>query len=233
MYCDVIKYIQRQLYFMGAYEEESCSYWLDRVKQAAVAFDVGANVGLYSLLAASANPQCRVYAFEPTPALYKRFRANLDLNSFRNVILEEAAVGARSESGFLHWCTGQDNSNEDMNYVKSHAEAATYTVVVTVSVDDYCSQKEIDRINVLKLDIEGGEYDALLGATALLRRKAVDCILMETVDWSAARSHHSVPEVRRLLRELGYAIFALDQGTTYPVTENDLTVHDIVALPLP
>lgn len=63
MVCDLTKMLQRRLYFWGGYEEESCVHWIKLSREAKIIFDIGANVGLYSLFAASANLLSKVYAF--------------------------------------------------------------------------------------------------------------------------------------------------------------------------
>src|SRR5258708_2750333 len=55
--CDLTKWVQRHLYFFGEYEPENCRYWSRMAARADVIIDVGANVGIYSLTAAVANPK--------------------------------------------------------------------------------------------------------------------------------------------------------------------------------
>ena len=153
--CDISKLVQRHLYFYGAYEEESCGRWLRIAKQARTIFDVGANVGLYSLLAAAANPSAVIHAFEPTTEVFDRFVENLRLNDFSNIVANRVAVGQTSGKSFLHLCTGSDGSNEGMNYVSDATVSSSDTAVEVVSLDDYCHAQGIDSIDLLKLDIEG------------------------------------------------------------------------------
>lgn len=204
--CDISRFIQRQLYFFGAYEEQSCEYWMRLAKKAQTIFDIGANVGLYSLLAAATNPQATIHAFEPTTDLFDAFVENLRLNDFSNVVANKLAIGQASEKSFLHRCTGSDGRNEGMNYICRESEAASDTPVEVVSLDNYCRANQIDLIDLLKLDIEGGEFEALLGAERLLAEKAIACIFVELTEWAANRSGHSTREIKRLLLNAGYQI---------------------------
>ncbi len=70
---DRSRFLQRQLYYWGEYERESIAEWRHRSTTAKTIVDVGAHVGLYSLIAASANPRATVHAFEPTAELASRF----------------------------------------------------------------------------------------------------------------------------------------------------------------
>src|SRR4051794_10870809 len=79
--CDLQHLIQRQLYFWGTYEPEYCEQWIRLARQSKVIFDVGANVGIYSLLAAEANPAAEIHAFEPSVSMAKVLASNLRLNN--------------------------------------------------------------------------------------------------------------------------------------------------------
>lgn len=76
MNCDITQLVQRNLYFWGGCEEE---YWMRFARDCQVIFDVGANVGLYSLLASAVNPQSNIHAFEPTPEMADIFKDNIKL----------------------------------------------------------------------------------------------------------------------------------------------------------
>ena len=209
MRCDISKLVQRQIYFYGAYEEDTCQVWVKMAKTAQTIIDVGANVGLYSLLAAATSSHAAIHAFEPTSEVFDRFVENVRLNGFLNVVANRAGVGRASGKSFLHFCAGSDGSNEGMNYVSSESVSRSDTAVEVVSVDDYCRAREIDSIDLLKLDIEGGEYDALLGAERFLARKAINCIFVELTEWAANRNGHSTRDIKRLLSTAGYEIYQL------------------------
>src|SRR4029453_12669647 len=101
---------------------------------------------------------------------------------------------------------GSDGRNEGMNYICRESEAASDTPVEVVSLDNYCRANQIDLIDLLKLDIEGGEFEALLGAERLLAEKALACHFVELTEWAANRSGHSTREIKRLLLNAGYQI---------------------------
>ena len=205
--CDLTKFIQRQLYFYGSFEEQQCRYWMNLASKARIIFDIGANVGLYALLAAARNPNANIHAFEPTPELVDALAGNIRLNGITNVTVAPVAVGKVSGKGFLHYCAGSDGSNEGMNYITDQIVQDSDMPVETISLDDYCGQRQIRYVDLLKMDIEGGEFDALLGAQNLLRAQAIGCIFIELTEWVANRSGHSTSDVKRLLSEAGYRIY--------------------------
>jgi FkbM family methyltransferase len=214
MRCDISQLIQRHLYFWGGYEEEHCEQWMRLARHSRVIFDVGANVGIYSLLAARANPRASVHAFEPTPAVAELLTNNIELNGLRNIAVNRTGVGDRSGQATLRECRGSNGSNEGMNFVVREAadsESGDLSIPL-VSLDDYCQRRGIESVDLMKMDIEGGEYDALVGANRLLRAQAVGCIFLELSEWAAHRGGHSTAHIKSLLADLGYRLYELKAG---------------------
>lgn len=232
MNCDLTQFIQRHLYFYGSYEEQQCAYWLKRANTAQVVFDIGANVGLYSLLAAAENPNADIHAFEPTPELVGVLDGNIQLNGFQNISVNPVAVGKTSREGTLHRCTGSDGSNEGMNFVTAESTQDAGLPVKIITLDDYCRQHQIRHVDLAKMDIEGGEFEALLGAQELLRAHAIDCIFLEFSEWAANRSGHSTDAIKRLLLKYDYHIYRLGAGGLTTVQEGEThSSSNVIALP--
>jgi len=218
MRCDLTKFVQRHIYFFGHFEQADCANWMKAARYANTIFDVGANVGLYSLLAASVNPTATIYAFEPTASIQTEFETNLRLNTIQTVQIESFAVGATSASGFLHRSVGPTGDNEGTNYVTAGKLRDTDTEVRMVSLDDFCLQRGIEQIDLLKMDIEGGEYDALVGAQGLLGRKAVKCLFIELLERVAVpQGGHTTVEVKQILHNFGYTIYKVEHGKAVQV----------------
>lgn len=215
--CDLSRFIQRHLYFWGGYEEEISAHWLRLARESRIVFDVGANVGLYSLLAGWANPQSKVYAFEPTVELTAILQRNIELNGMQNISVEPVAVGGSERMGFLRLCAGSDGSNEGMNYLSTDKKGESDLPVAVVSLDSYCRSRNIEQIDLIKMDIEGGEYEALLGARQLLQRQAIGCIFIEMAEWAAQRSGHSTYAIKQLLVDAGYRLFRVGSQGLVPM----------------
>lgn len=118
-----------------------------------------------------------------------------------------------------------------MNFVlRNQSEDASETGAVCF--DSYCAHLGINHIDLLKIDIEGGEYDALLGARKLLADRSVGCIFMELTEWAARRSGHTTMEISNLLAEHGYRIFSVSKRAIQPVPEHLLaSVNEFVVFP--
>lgn len=222
--CHLNQMIQRQLYFWGSYEKECCALWIRLAGDAHTIFDIGANIGLYSLLAARTNPSAKIHAFEPTPAVVDLLKTNIALNGFSNITVNNCAIGRNRGNGLLRECRGMDNTNEGMNYVATSnlQTEPTDRAVDIVSLDDYAESNHITQIDLLKIDIEGGELDALMGARRLLESGSIKCLFIEFMEWAAKRSGHTTAEIRSLLDTAGYRLYTLRRGKMTEVTADKL-----------
>lgn len=227
--CDLTKWIQRHLYFFGEYESEACFEWAERARSADTIFDIGANVGVYSLFAAESNPNAHIYAFEPTPEVFSSLERNIAANQFANITVYRAAVGIHSGVTYLHRCGGIDGANEGMNYVSS--DRASLEQVETTTLDDFCANQRIRRIDLLKIDVEGGEFDVLRGARTLLQQQRIDCIFLELVEWTANRGGHSTNGIAELLRKFGYGLHKLVKKKLVPLQPNETSIESVIAFP--
>lgn len=213
MTCDLRGHVQRNLYFIGAYEQENCGQWLNLVTRAQVVFDVGANVGLYSLLAAVMNPRVTVHAFEPTPELHATLTGNAKLNGVEGRLTANlAGIGRKNGQAFINIERGRSGDNDGMNFVTGAAGATGSRPITLYSLDEYCAERGITRIDLMKMDVEGYEAEALLGAKQLLEKKAIRVLLLELLGWSAERAGHTEAEVLDLLWGAGYHLYEMRSG---------------------
>jgi FkbM family methyltransferase len=202
--CDLEELLQRQFYFFGTYfvERDLLSCWSSIASRATIIFDVGANAGIYSLAALAANPIAEVHAFEPTPEIAERLRETASLNRLTTLSVHEIAITERPGEASLIRFRGEHGSNEGMNYIRS-GEFAGSERVNTDSLDAFCAARGIERVDLVKMDIQGGEAAALRGAERLLRERRIDTIFME-LNWGEPGMHCPASESVKLLESFGY-----------------------------
>jgi FkbM family methyltransferase len=159
-------------------------------------YDIGANVGFFSLLASRlAGSGGIVYAFEPQPRNVRLLEFHRAANGITNLRILDAAVSARDGVAQFQSAKGPA--------MGSLAESGEYAVT-TVTVDSFASDHRPP--DVMKIDVEGAEVEVLTGATkTLLRHRPV--IILSTHGW---RLHQ---ESLALLASLGYEHEMLRDGT--------------------
>lgn len=218
--CDLTELLQRQFYFFGTYfvEEKNLDRWVKEAEQAKVVFDIGANLGIYSLAALASRPDAIVHAFEPTPEIARRLRETAALNSLDNLTVHQVAVSNRCGTAALHRLRGELGTNEGMNYIdtgKIADEGAPGENVQTVSLDEFCRQNGVGQIDLLKIDVQGHEFPVLQGAESLIRLGKIHTVFME-LNW-VGQGEADCPATQsiRLLEQAGFLFAAPEEGATW------------------
>lgn len=197
-------YITSRVWWMGTdgYEPETLEPFLRFVEHAEVVVDVGAYTGYYSLLAAAANPAARVFAFEPHARIAARLGHNLDLNPALNVTVLPWAVGARkSVASFYEGAPGLPLSS---SLSPSWAGLHRSRPVAVTDLDSFAAEWRLERVDVVKIDVESTEAEVIKGMTRLLGT-CRPVLFMEVLP-GESRSELSA-QLRRLDYELYYLTF--------------------------
>jgi FkbM family methyltransferase len=206
MPCDLSEMLQRQFYFFGTYllAEEMLHCWERQANGAKVIFDVGANAGIFSLAALAAQPDATVHAFEPTPEIAGRLRHTAVLNRLNRLHVHETAVSSENGHAALIRFRVELGANEGMNFITSATGGSGVELVSTVCLDRFCAEHAIEHIDLLKLDIQGHEHQALVGAAQMLSTGRVGTIFTE-LNWAQnAGTACPATESIRLLEQAGY-----------------------------
>jgi FkbM family methyltransferase len=200
------------LYFLGTYEKNEVKTVANLCKEGWVVWDCGIYLGYYTnLFARLVGASGKVIAFEPDPGNIERTKENLLRNSFSNVQFVNAAIGA--PVGEIDFVISHDtNSHIAGAYIgKDYQDYATrerrddWIRVCSMSLDEAYSSETIPKPNLIKIDIEGAEVDALPNAHRIateLRPLMILELHNPECDAAAWAFAHSV----------GYELQSLDTG---------------------
>lgn len=233
MECDISFVLQRQFYFFGTYylERANLDCWQTYSRNAKVIFDVGANLGIYSLTSAAISPKTKIFSFEPTPSLVEHLRQTIATNRLTQIEVIQNAVSRSSGTAALNFFGGTEAGNEGMNFVTQKARGPDAISIDTISLDDFCDQRGINQIDLLKIDIQGNEPAALEGACRLLNEQRIRCIFTE-LNWAIEPGKPCpATEMIDLLRAKGF-LFALPIQGAQPRPAGDWMrgLDDVVAV---
>jgi FkbM family methyltransferase len=185
--------------WLGSYELDKQRLFVEHVRRGDVIYDIGANVGVYTLLSSVlVGDAGHVYAFEPSPQNLDFLRAHVARNRLSNVTVIEQAVGAAVG-------TVKFTSNRGlMGRIDDHGDI---TVPVT-SIDAFVAAGHRPP-TLMKIDVEGAEADALIGAERTLRTHR-PTLFLATHSFLATHLHEVHGRCVRFLQEIGYRVEPVD-----------------------
>jgi FkbM family methyltransferase len=199
----------------GMFEGETVELFLKLLTPGMTVLDVGANVGIYTLLAAErVGPAGRVYAFEPTHHVAAKLRSNVRLNGFDNVDVNEMAVSDSCGEATLFYVE-DDGEN---NILAPEPGYDTSAKIPTITLDEFMALKGIDKVDVIKMDIEGAELMALRGASRLLVGDQCPVIFLEVNPRTLAFGKSRAADLVEFLQQHGYQVGRI---ATYGVNTHD------------
>jgi FkbM family methyltransferase len=163
--------------------------------------DMGAHVGYFSLLfSVLAGPAGQVHTIEPNPENLKKIRSMIEINKLQNIRVFPFA--ASDQAGEVQFVTERTGQMGHMATLSSENRASAVTVRA-VRMDDLAGDGGIDRIDLIKMDVEGAELKALTGMTGLIGR----CHPTIICEWHPAVAG---PDYQAIFDRLGYHCEALE-----------------------
>ena len=189
------------LFWLGGKDKWDVYHLRRILAPGSVFFDIGANFGYYALTIATAlDRQCQVHAFEPNPKTYSRLRQHIEWNDLNDVVhAHQLALSDREGTATL--IERADNSGAS----RLGDDAPGLPVQVTTT-DAFCRTHEVERVDALKIDVEGFEAKVLYGGRETLSQFK-PAIVIEFWTTGLGRAHSSVDEVAGALHDLGYRMF--------------------------
>jgi FkbM family methyltransferase len=175
--------------------------------------DLGANIGQFCLPLAAMG--CQVVAVEASPRNAQLLEASIARNQFHNLRLIHAAVSDRE--GTLEFCPAGP-----YGHVASSISNKPSVKVRAATVDQLLAEIGWDRVDYIKMDIEGSEIAALRGMAGLLSRKHAPLMVYEANGYTLSFYNHTVNELKAVTEEFGYPNYLIQQGRLTPVRPQDM-----------
>lgn len=198
--------LENQVFWKGldGWEGASMRLWMALSARSRVILDVGANTGLFSLVAKSIHPSAKVYSFEPVERIHKKLRRNIEANGF-DIVAEQLGVSNHTGTALIY------DLPEDHVYsvtVNKNLNPASHTVIPTsifvTTLDNYVRSNNLGPVELLKIDVETHEPEVLEGACKLIRESRPS-MLVEVLTTEAAS------RIMGILRDLNYVYFSIDE----------------------
>jgi len=205
----------------------------------AIVFDIGANIGSMAFKFAQLAQKGCVYAFEPTNYAFNKFKINLALNPDLSSRIVPLQLFVSEHSEIKHKIKAYSSWRIDGKYTNAHplhggiikpAES-----VVAVTIDDFCREREITRIDLIKIDTDGFEYSIIRGAQKSLG-KFLPYIIFEIGIYVMEERGISFEQYYDYLSSFGYNLINAKNGKDVTIENYRRQIPlrsttDIIAIP--
>ncbi len=184
-------------YWIGTYEKDQQILFASKIREGDVVFDIGANVGFYSLIASKLTGSTgKVYAFEPAPKNLNYLKRHIEINKCINSTVVSGAVSNKKD--LMYFDDGDHAATGSLS--KKHGAL----LVPTFDLDSLIDDEIITPPNLMKVDVEGAEFDVLTGGQRMLEKYHPTVFL-------ATHNTGVHKECLNLLRSLNYKLESISE----------------------
>lgn len=205
---NLIENVSFEIFINGIFEQETSDFFIDILPQNGVFLDLGANIGSISIPLCRKRPDVKLVCVEAAPWIFEFLQKNLARNNMHEVVAVNKVLFYSDEEEVNFY------SPEDKFGKGSLSPVFTDKLVKvrTIKVDTLVKSLKIDKVDVIKIDVEGYEYHVFKGATELLMREDAPDILFEFADWAEENAKGVlVGASQKILKDCGYKIFYFDK----------------------
>ena len=198
-------FIDKYIYLYGVYEPFMLDLFKEHIHPGMTVVDIGANIGQHSMYAGTlVGKHGSVYSFEPIPFLYKQLHDSIKSNHFESIIhAKNIALGEKESYEELHVSTNVGGSS----LVNHDDTLETITVHLKNGDGELLS---LTRVDVIKIDVEGYEYEVLAGIKQTLHTHAPKIFLEFSGDFYKKQGSNNGGKILALLRDCKYTIFNIE-----------------------
>ena len=194
----------------GTYEELESKIMEEKIEMGNIVVDVGANIGLHTLnMARIVGNTGQVFAFEPDPSNFEILKKNVKINNYKNIILEQKAVGDKHGRTTLYQ---SDHPGKHRIFPQTE-QAKSQVQVELTNLDNYFDSDMIDKINFIKIDVEGLEFSVLKGMKNILKNSKKIKILFEFMPENTMEVGFTPIELLNYLTSNNFKLYCMDDKT--------------------
>lgn len=196
----------------GGWEKVSIDIWVKLCKKSNVIIDIGANTGIFSLVAKSIQPNAKVYAFEPVKRVFEKLQQNITLNQF-DIKSYELAVSNQLGKAIIYDTPTDHIYSVTVNKNLSEGNDSAFTVEIDLTtLDTFIEEEKLTGIDLMKIDVETHEPEVLEGFKKHIATFK-PTMLIEILNNEVAE------KVNLLVKDLEYLYFNIDEKSGIRKTE--------------
>jgi len=197
--------VDKEIYLHGAYEPSILRLLRTYIRDDSICLDVGSNIGQHAIFMAHIAKNGAVYAFEPVKSLFEQITKSKKRNKIENLIIENVALSDKNEVVSIHI----NNLNLGMSTIIPRKDFSAHENIRARIFSDYWKNRS--RIDVIKIDVEGYEYQVLRGMEKELRKYS-PVILLEFSPIFYKKINIQDKVILEFLFDIGYKLFDVEKG---------------------
>ncbi len=196
-----------KIFFFGEYEADTNNILAKYVKPDDIVIEAGANMGSETLLIAHILTKGHVYAFEPNPYTFERLKINASINDLKNVSAYDYALGEQ-DTNIQFNIYPKDFCNSGMSSKYMETSNTRKIDVVQKKLDTFLKENNINKVDFIKMDIQGAEMDMIAGAAETIARHK------PTIFTEACEPYNDTKALYETLKKAGYNVYLIGAKDT-------------------
>lgn len=201
--------IRNSIFTTGYCEKNVTELFQRIIKKDDILFDVGANIGWYTTLFGLHGAQC--HAFEPNPQVFDRLVHNCEINKINNhkLFLNKIALGSkRGIVSFYNFRKLHHGLSSLSDFGRDDKEEVK---VKCTTLSEYVIKNGIEKVDLIKVDVEGSESDVLRGSESILSRGYTPIWIFEMNVETSKHFNYRPSDILEVLQEYGYSFYIIEK----------------------
>lgn len=214
---NLIENVAFDIFVMGVYEPEYVQYLVKALPPNGIMFDLGANIGSICIPVAKMRPDVKIVAVEASSNVFKYLKENVQLNNCSNISLENFALSYVDNEQVAFYSPDEKFGKGSMSAVYTKKSET----VTTVTLDTLKAKYGFNKVDVIKIDVEGYESIVFKGGKQLLSAVDAPVVVFEYAHWAESLAHNIKPgDAQRELLQRGYRLYEFSNpGKPVPLDE--------------
>jgi FkbM family methyltransferase len=215
-FIDKLSNFGSQLKLKGIYESD-LKFTLDKLlKKGDTFIDLGANEGYFSIIAGKlVGNKGRVIAIEPQTRLQNIIHKNIELNKLSNIEIIKMVISDKKGKEIFN--LSPDTNTGSSGVLKKQSYKVSQEIIDSTTLKELISQLKIKKIDLLKIDVEGSEYEVILGSKTLFESHIIKNIALELHPEFLKKRNLNINEITDFLYKIGYKINTDFKNLVYSV----------------
>lgn len=214
--------------YCGLYDYDEMNFVLRYLREEDSFLDIGANIGIYTLLAASKIKSGCIYSFEALPTNYLRLEENINLNNLTQV--KPLSIAIADSVGSVTISNNTKSDSKAFITTNTTDTAAESLQIPSSTLDNLLHTGNLNHLTLAKMDIEGAEILALKGATSLLQQQRPHVWILEL--FNGVNHDYCKQDIVNLLQDYGYGLYHYNADTNQlqSITLESVRTDNVLAI---